>query len=263
MALQNDRKLCNGVPVDHRLKRFLSSTKQKHAYEVGTHADIIEAFGNTIIRDDETIPTQHEVAFAKWLAKPDMTGGVVVALQQPAKSQVFTADLKRVRDECASLAYLNKCLEFVESTGGWNTTSVFDAFPFITENISTEELTDEENSAYNIFISMLEAKRPEVLFTCWRIYGHDDLPFSGKGVGGTNAIDQLELASGHVIRVVNGFHPSYVANYCPNESCFRKLFAMELCKALCELNEAWQEETWMDHLRTTCRQRTIQLMKGS
>ncbi|KAH6640042.1 hypothetical protein BKA67DRAFT_528432 [Truncatella angustata] len=213
-----------------------------------------------MVRDDKTTPTRHETGFAKWLAKPDMTGGVVIALQQPAKSQVFTADVEWVRDECASLAYLNKCLEFVESTGGMKTTSVFDAFPFIIENIPTGELANEARCAYNTFRSMVDAKKPEVLFACWRIHGHD-LFFSGKGPGKTKDIDRLEFANGHVVRVVNGFHPSYVANYCPNESCFRKLFAMELCKAFCELNEAWQEDTWMDDLRRTCRLRTGQLMK--
>lgn len=263
MPLQNDRQLCNGVPVDHRLKRFLSSAKQKHAGQVGRHADIVEAFGDTVVRDDNSTPTLHEIAFAGWLAKPDVTGGMVIALQQPAKSQVFTADVEWVRDECASLAYLNQCLEFVESSGGMNTTSVFDAFPFITENISKNELTDEAERAYSTFRSMVEAKKPEVLFACWRIPGRDDLYFSGKGVGRTKVTDRLKCANGHVVRVVNGFHPSFAANYCPNESCFRKLFAMELCKALCELNEAWHEHPWMDNLRKTCRQRTVQLSRGS
>ncbi|RYP91099.1 hypothetical protein DL770_002803 [Monosporascus sp. CRB-9-2] len=261
MASPNDRHLCNGIPVDHRLKRFLSSAKQKHSHGVGKHADIIEAFGNTMVRDNKTTPTKHEAGFAAWLAKPDMTGGLVVALQQPAKSQVFTADVEWVRDECDTLAYLDKSLAFVNGPGGLETTSVFDAFPFITEQISSKELSSEAKRAYNTFISMVEAKKPEVLFACWRIHGQDDLSFSGKGPGKTNQVHSLRFPNGHVVRVVNGFHPSYVANYCPNESCFRRLFAMELCKALCELNTAWQEDDWMDDLRRTCRERTLQLMK--
>lgn len=140
--------------------------------------------------------------------------------------------------------------------------SVFDAFPFITEQISSKELSNEAKRAYDTFISMVEAKKPEVLFACWRIHGQDDLSFSGKGPGKTNQVHSLRFPNGHVVRVVNGFHPSYVANYCPNESCFRRLFAMELCKALCEVNTAWQEDGWMNDLRKTCRERTLQLMKG-
>ncbi|RYO81428.1 hypothetical protein DL764_009768 [Monosporascus ibericus] len=261
MASPNDRHLCNGIPVDHRLKRFLPSAKQKHSHGVGKHAEIIETFGNTMVRDNRTTPTKHEAGFAAWLAKPDMTGGLVIALQQPAKSQVFTADVEWVRDECDTLAYLDKSLAFVNGPGGLKTTSVFDAFPFITEQISSKELSNEAKRAYNTFISMVEAKEPEVLFACWRIHGQDDLSFSGKGPGKTNQVHSLTLPNGHVVRVVNGFHPSYVANYCPNESCFRRLFAMELCKALCELNTAWQEDNWMDDLRRTCRERTLQLMK--
>ena len=263
MASPNDRHLCNGIPVDHRLKRFLPSAKQKHSYGVGKHADIIETFGNTMVRDNRTTPTKHEAGFAAWLAKPDITGGLVIALQQPAKSQVFTADVEWVRDECDTLAYLDKSLTFVNGPGGLKTTSVFDAFPFITEQISSKELSNEATRAYNTFISMVEAKKPEVLFACWRIHGQDDLSFSGKGPGKTNKVHSLEFPNGHVVRVVNGFHPSYVANYCPNESCFRRLFAMELCKALCELNTAWQEDGWMNDLRRSCRERTLQLMKGS
>ncbi|KAI8632372.1 hypothetical protein F5Y19DRAFT_362181 [Xylariaceae sp. FL1651] len=261
MASPNDRHLCNGIPVDHRLKQFLPSAKQKHFHGVGNHADIIEIFGDTMVRDNGTTPTKHQVDFATWLAKPDMTGGLVIALQQPAKSQVFTADVERVRDECATLAYLDESLAFVNGPGGLKTTSVFDAFPFITEQISSKELSNEAKLAYDTFLSMVEAKRPEVLFACWRIHGQDDLPFSGTGLGTTKPVKSFTFPNGHAVRVVNGFHPSYVANYCPNESRFRRLFAMELCKALCELNEAWQEDDWMDSLRRTCRERTFQLIK--
>ena len=181
MASPNDRHLCNGIPVDHRLKRFLPSAKQKHSHRVGKHVDIIENFGIAMVRDNGTIPKKHEAGFAAWLAKPDMTGGLVIALQQPAKSQDFTADVERVRDECDTLAYLDKSLTFVNGPGGLKTTNVFDAFPFITEQISSKELSNEATRAYNTFISMVEAKKPEVLFACWRIHGHDDLSFSGKG----------------------------------------------------------------------------------
>jgi hypothetical protein len=215
-----------------------------------------------MVRDNKTAPTKHEAGFAAWLAKPDMIGGLVIALQQPAKSQVFTADVDWVRDECATLAYLDKSLAFVDGPGGLNSTSVFDAFPFITEQISSKGLSSEARRAHNTFISMVEAKKPEVLFACWRIHGQGDLSFSGKGPGKTNQVHNFTCTNGHVVRIVNGFHPSYVANYCPNESRFRRLFAMELCKALCELNKTWHEDDWMNDLRRVCGERTRQLMKG-
>ncbi|KAH8748785.1 hypothetical protein BGZ57DRAFT_935194 [Hyaloscypha finlandica] len=108
MASLNDRYLCNGIPVDHRLKRFLPNAKQKHANRVGKHADIIETFGNTLVRNNRTTPTKHEASFVAWLAKPDITGGLVIALQQPAKSQVFTTDVEWVRDECDTLAWTSR-----------------------------------------------------------------------------------------------------------------------------------------------------------
>lgn len=143
MASSDDKYLCNGIPVDHRLKRFLPSAKRKHSQGVGKHADIVESFGNTMVRDDQTYPSKNEAGFAAWLAKPDMPGGLVIALLQPAKTQVYTPDFQWVKDECPTLAYLEESLAFVNGPGGLATTSVFDAFPFITEPISSEGLSKE------------------------------------------------------------------------------------------------------------------------
>lgn len=82
MASPNDRQLCNRIPIDQHLKRFLSSAKQRHSCGVGKHANIIETFGSTLVRDNRTNPTKDEAGFAAWLAKPDMTGGLAVARQQ-------------------------------------------------------------------------------------------------------------------------------------------------------------------------------------
>ncbi|KAH8656004.1 hypothetical protein BGZ60DRAFT_472729 [Tricladium varicosporioides] len=213
-----------------------------------------------MVRDDQTYPSKNEAGFAAWLAKPDMQGGLVIALLQPAKTQVYTSDFKWVKDECSTLAYLDESLAFVNGSGGLTTTSVFDAFPFITEPISSEGLSKEATDAYNTFLDMLEAKKPEVVFACWRVNGQE-LHFSGKGLGRTTKVESLELSSGHVVRVVNGFHPSYTANFCANESCFRRLFTMELCKAFCELNAVWREDKWMDILRQKCQGRTRELME--
>ncbi|KAE9378588.1 hypothetical protein N431DRAFT_499384 [Stipitochalara longipes BDJ] len=214
-----------------------------------------------MIRDDRTYPSTNEAGFVAWLAKPDMQGGLVVALLQPAKTQIYTSDFQWVKDECATLAYLDESLAFLNSPGGLVTTSVFDAFPFITERVYSEELSTEATGAHKKFIAMLEAKKPEVVFACWRVLGLD-LPFSGKGVGGATQVETLKLSNGHVVRVVNGFHPSYMANFYANESCFRRLFTMELCKAFCELNNSWEEDRWMNILRWKCRDRTRQLREG-
>ncbi|PMD42914.1 hypothetical protein L207DRAFT_542414 [Hyaloscypha variabilis F] len=213
-----------------------------------------------MVRDDQTYPSKNAAGFAAWLAKPDMQGGLVIALLQPAKTQVYTPDFQWVKGECATLAYLDESVAFVNGPGGLATTSVFDAFPFITEPISSAGLSTEATDAYNTFLAMLEAKKPEVVFACWRVKGQD-LSFSGKGLGRASQVESLELSNGHVVRVVNGFHPSYTANYCANESCFRRLFTMELCKAFCELNTAWQEDEWMDILRRKCQERTRELME--
>lgn len=264
MAHPIDTSLCNGIPVDHRLQKFLASARQQHFQSVGNHANIIETFGDDLTRDDGSTPSRHEVDFASWLAKPDMTGGLVIALLQPAKSQVYTADVHWVKDQCASLAYLHDSLSFLDGSGGLIMTSVFDAFPFTTKHLpGSNPLPADVVSAYNTFLWMIEAKKPKIVFTCWRLPGQDGLFFSGKGLGQTDHTYDIALRSGHVVRVVNGFHPSYAANFHSNESCFRKLFSMELCKALCELNGAWREEVWMSDLRNTCRAKSTRLMRGN
>lgn len=265
MGSSIEKSLCNGIPIDHRLKQYLPKAKQRHAEATGKHANIIQSFSETVLRDGRPI-SNAEADFATWLAKPDMTGGLVVALLQPPQTQIYTSDFQRVKDECATLAYLEESLIFMNGSGSIATTSVFDAFPFITRQIPYESvggLSIEALNAYNTFVTMLEAKKPEVVFACWRVKVDDsNLRFSGKGIGQTNHVENLTLSNGHVVRVVNGFHPSSAANFRPNESCFRKLFALELCKAFCELNTCWREEPWMSDLRRQCRDRNRKLMQG-
>jgi hypothetical protein len=261
MATSYDQRLCNSVPLDHRLQRFLSSASRQQCRGVGNHAEIVKQFGNSMVRLDGSFPSENEAAFAAWLAKPDTKGGLVVALLQPAKSQDYNLDFQQVKEKCRTLDYLDQSLSFLHGPGGFATTSVFDAFPFITEPISSGQLTKDENDAYQTFFAMLESKRPDVVFACWRVY-RQDLDFSGKGLGQTKAVGNIRLSNGHIVRVVNGFHPSYAVNFWPNESCFRRLFIMELCKAFCELDSSWEEEKWMEILRWNCQKRTRQLKKG-
>jgi hypothetical protein len=262
MAQSQDQVLCNGIPIDHRLARFLQNAKQTHSVGVGKHAEIVENFGNTMVRDDRSYPCKNEAGFAAWLAKPDMQGGLVVALLQPAKNQIYTSNVQWVKGQCATLAYLEESIAFVTGRNGLATTSVFDAFPFITKEISPEKpLSNEALNSHDKYIDMLEAKKPDVVFACWQARARR-LQFSGKGIGAINEVQHMALPSSHFIRVVNGFHPSYAANYHPNESSFRRLFTVELCKAFCELNQAWEEEPWMGILRSRCRRLTSELMTG-
>ena len=74
--------------------------------------------------------------------------GVEIALLQPAKTQIYTEDVQWVKDECPTLAYLEESLASVNGPRRLATTSVFDAFPFITEPISSEGLSKEATDAY-------------------------------------------------------------------------------------------------------------------
>ncbi|OIW22206.1 hypothetical protein CONLIGDRAFT_687761 [Coniochaeta ligniaria NRRL 30616] len=77
--------------------------------------------------DDSSEENEHTGAnkVAEEVIPIPLSVGLVMALQQPAKSQVFTADAAWFRDECDTLAYLDKSLGFVNGPGGLKTTSVF------------------------------------------------------------------------------------------------------------------------------------------
>lgn len=213
--------MSNGIPIDHRLQSLLPGADLPPPQAVGKHARIAGDYGHKMIRDDGSRPSRTEAEFAAWLAEPHTQGGVVIALLQPAKSQVYTADFPSVNSQCPTLAYLQSAVCSIAGPEGWSSTSVFDAFPFITEPVN-----------------------------------------SARRIGRQHPSNRLTYADGHEVRVVNGFHPSYVANYNPNESRFRRLFSLELCKAFGEAVGRWEEAAWMDTLRDRCRDKAKLLMHG-
>jgi hypothetical protein len=267
MSLSSTDSLCNGIPVDHRLLSFLKNTRSLPNGVVGRdaryggHTDIIRNFGNNPEFENGTSPHGDEIGFATWLANPDTKGGVVFALLQPAKSQVYTKNYEQVKNECASLAYLDDTIKFVTGSEGLNGTSVFDAFPYVTQAIvRNQELTNDAQNAYNTFCSMLDAKRPTVLFGGWKSDSNVPLLFSHQGIGTPDPVERIPLPSGETVTFVNGFHPSYVANYHPDESCFRKLFTLQVVKTFCKFSGSWKEEQWMERLRSRCKERARELI---
>jgi hypothetical protein len=263
MTSAHYERLCNGVPVDHRLASFLQRVRLTQTNVYASHADLVEDFASLILRENHTQPTEEEVQFAKWMAKPDNQGGVLIALMQPAQYQTYyTEDHYRTMNECASLAYLNETINFIIGSGGINTVSVFDAFPYITNKIKDNEgLSHSADLAYKTFLNMVEIKKPAVVFGGWNTKAINDPFYASTGVGTQNEPTHVQFPDGHRITVVNGFHPSYAANFIPYESCFRRLFTLELTKAFGEANNSWSEQPWMSALREKCQRRVKQLIE--
>jgi hypothetical protein len=264
MAASHEDRLCNGIPVDHRLIPFLQRIRLTQTNLYANHAHKVEEYGSSMLREDYSRPTKEEIEFTKWMAKPDNQGGVLIAIKQPAISQRYYAeDHYRTMDECASLAYLNEAINFIVGTGGISTVSVFDAFPYITKIVKDrEKLSSSANSAYTTFLHMVELKRPAVVFGGWNMRETTVEPYySSTGVGAENMHSQIELSDGYRINVVNGFHPRYAANFIPYESCFRRLFTLELTKAFSIANNSWSEQPWMSGLRAKCKRRVKELIE--
>jgi hypothetical protein len=71
---------------------------------------------------------------------------------------------------------------------------------------------------------MLEAKKPEVVFACWRVKDLD-LRFSGKGLGRADQVERLTLSNG------NGLWRDQKIKHRPTDSLFLVKEAMELGSA--------------------------------
>lgn len=108
---------------------------------------------------------------------------------------------------------------------------------------------------------MIREKQPDVILCAWQPpKGFEEVQYYSKGIGATSETETV-MVSGKPIKVINTFHPSYAINFHPNESCFRQLFLLETAKAFGELDDRWVEESWMQSLRTGCRQRASKLAK--
>ncbi len=255
---------CFDIPIDHRLKPLLSSRSQKRSrIAFGGHQSTLEQYGRETDRSECSSPASSGdgIRFASQLATPMRQGGLVIALLQPAPSQRYTADFEEVKNECATLYWLDNILRLIGCSSLWKT-SCFDAFPFCLEQPRNKECPSGMRKAYSVFLQMIGQKKPDVILCAWRPpKGIKEARFCSKGVGATNETETVVI-SGKPVKLVNAFHPSYAINFHPNESCFRQLFLLETAKAFGELDGRWVEAAWMHALRACCRQRASDLAKG-
>lgn len=255
---------CFDIPIDHRLKPLLSSQPQKRSrIAFGSHQSILGQYGRESHRSESSSPASSEdgIRFARWLAGPKQQGGLVIALLQPARNQRYTADCENVKNECATLYWLDDILRLI-GCSSLRKTSCFDAFPFRLEWPRNKEIPSVMRKAYLVFLQMICQKKPDVILCAWQPpKGFEEAQYCSKGIGATDETETV-MISGRPVKLVNAFHPSYATNFHPNESCFRQLFLLETAKAFGELDGRWVETPWMHTLRACCRQRASDLAKG-
>ncbi|KAF2278991.1 uncharacterized protein EI97DRAFT_431208 [Westerdykella ornata] len=244
---------CLGVPIDHRLEPVFATgliTPDPFAAP-GGHARTIESYGRRRQKYGVGI-SDNEVKFAKWLAMPETTGGVVIVLQQPAEHQRYFSDQGQTVKDCDTLDAVDEVCKAVTGCG-LEKISCFDAFPFhkIPVSKSLDKYEEELDEAYAIFLHMIHQKQPDVVFCCYRSphptkYKH----FQRIGIGRTR--DHPVTVQGQRYTCVNGFHPSYALNYLEDKSALRRLFVIEATQALRRANGTWEEKPWMTDVRENC-----------
>jgi hypothetical protein len=245
--------LCLGFPIDHRLESLFKTglAAADPSGERGSHARIIESYGHHLQEDREDI-SEDEVQFAKWLAKPRTTGGVVIALLQPAEHQRYFSNHQQTVDDCDTLAAIDEVCRTITGSG-LEEISCFDAFPFHKRPVSKslDEYEKDLDKAYDIFLDMIEEKQPDVVFCCYRSphstkYKH----FQCIGIGRTR--DYRVTVRGKKYTCVNGFHPSFALNFLEDKSALRTLFILEAAQAFHQANGSWRESDWMADVRENC-----------
>ena len=261
---------CLGRPVDHRLRKILhhkGTAPLPTSASLADHVGFLERFANGERYLDEPpglYPSELNLALD--LAGPDTTGGVVVALLQPGPDQTCE---HRVTAAIQGSKTLDAVRELILVASNSRLTiddvSVFDTLPALGTGVTFDDVEVKDDfirAANQTFVNMIFAKRPNVVISCYggtsKHPGVEMLRSTGIGQRTSGDISIY----GHLIRRVNAFHPSYAINYHPSYSCLRRLLVLEFCQAFGEWRRDWQEESWMDELRQTCRIKAQELARG-
>ena len=191
-----------------------------------------------------------EVDFCIELARPEKIGGIVLVLQHPDPSQVY-GDGYAVEDvRCRMLAAVKELVQF--GSGGTRHTdcvTILDCMPFIIDDYDESDVHPE---SHETFLRALEAKRPDVVISCFRTNTPNKFLrlLQGSGVGIAPRRCMLYFPNGRYrFTRISAFHPGFAMNHARTESCFRRLLALEFAKAFGIWRKAWKEEEWMDNLR--------------
>ncbi|KAL4877423.1 hypothetical protein BJY04DRAFT_128866 [Aspergillus karnatakaensis] len=243
---------CLGIPVDHRLVTIIKDLHLPLYAESSDHLNILKKWGESSTCGERPLE-RSRIHHGLELAKPGTTGGVLVALLQPYSKQAFdkgfVADLK----DCATTDSVRDLIQ--TATGGRmdiDDVSVFDTLPYCADG------TGDANTlllAQNVFQEMVEAKKPDVVLSCYRVPADNRnaivRELSSRGVGRVH--DELEFVlRGGSTKRINAFHPSYAVNYHRTYSCFRRLLLVEFVQAFTHCLGAGIEESWIWELRQDC-----------
>lgn len=264
MAEQTRRSVCLDIAIDHRLLPLFKPLSTPNNSTPSNHVILIQKMAQTLRRNEERIPVD-EIATTAYLAGPATTGGICFILQQPAVNHPYHLGTNSVIESSPTLRALLLELWPTVSCDSHRPT-IIDRLPFVQpKSCITPTL---KSRIQERTFAIIQAKCPDVVVCMWRrewssnTLENDD-PGSMRmleGIGIGNVF--TSACVGYEIQRVNAFHPSFAVNYNPHLSCFRQLLTLELAQACGIYRGQWNNEKWMDDLRTHCKNKIKEIPKS-
>jgi hypothetical protein len=189
-----------------------------------------------------------------------IAGGVIYWLIV-VNTEDYSIPTGDIVEDCNTLLALRELAEFFSLP--FDRLSVFDAYPFITEQKLNQKDVDH-CASHTTFHEMILEKRPTVILSGWTSPSFDSFTTKSLRKRAIGAVfpSPTICYCGLIFSMVNMPHPSYYMNYHPTESCFRQLQILEFAQACGRLWGTWQENAWMADLRRKCRARAKFLIKS-
>jgi hypothetical protein len=254
--------LCLEIPLDYRLSKIIKDFRSvpQRSHNHSEHLKLLYNFGKLLYyngNEAEKVPPL-ELDFALQLARPEITGGILIVLLHPDSSQKFNSGYLTESEKCPTLKAVFEIIEVVSN--GYlseESVSIFDSLPFMVENYDASAV---HRKSQETFLEMLKAKKPEVVISCFGGESHlkEVISIRKRGIGQTFTPQSLCLVPEYRTMRVSAIHPSYVVNRVATESCFKRLLVLEFAHGFGVWRNSWNEEEWMRDLRELCREKSRQ-----
>ena len=253
---------CLGIPLDHRLLRIIRNfgPPPESTQVFGDHVKLLYDFGDSIFCDgneSKKVPFLN-MEFSLQLARPEVTGGVLVLLLHPDKSQNLDCGYLTEAQSCTTIRTILELIEVVNNGClSKESVSIFDSMPFM---IKDYDSSPTHRQAQSTFLNMVIAKKPEVVISCFSTDTHLDQVRSlrKRRIGQTFDPPDYRITTDHQTTRVSAFHPSFAMNRVTTESCFRRLLMLEFAHSFGIWRTSWEEEEWMEDLRRLCQAKALE-----
>lgn len=142
---------CLEIPVDHRLRRWISTKCGSLGSGPSQHVHLLKLLGDDVKSQlPGGVPfglAMDEIDFGLELARPETKGGIVILLYHPDPSQSYTSGYSAEEARCATLASVRELILCVTAgTLDSDAITILDSLPFLPEDF--DERDDSHNMAH-------------------------------------------------------------------------------------------------------------------